>query len=140
MASMQQRAKRLPIPNEDTRPFWDGCAREELLLQRCGACGAYRHPPSPTCPKCLSTDAEWVAASGNGTVYTYVVVHQALDPAWAEDVPYVVAIVELAEGPHMLSNVVDTPVDQVTIGMPVTVCFQRASDEIVLPRFRPAAG
>jgi uncharacterized OB-fold protein len=137
--AMQQRAKPLPIPNEDTKPFWEGCAREELRLQRCRACGAYRHPPSPRCPACLSGDAAWVAASGDGTVYSYVVVHQALDPAWEGDVPYVVAIIALAEGPHLLSNVVDTPVDRVAVGMPVKVCFERATEDVVLPKFRPAA-
>src|SRR2546430_899310 len=100
---MQPRAKALPVPNEDTRPFWEGCAREVLLLQRCAACGVPRHPPSPRCPECLSADAAWVPASGQGTVYSYVVVHQALDPAWQGDVPYVVAIIALAEGPHILS-------------------------------------
>lgn len=135
---MRERAKLVPVPNEDTRLYWEGCAREELLLQQCRACGAYRHPPAPLCAQCLSRDTEWVPASGQGTVYSFVVVHQALDPAWAGDVPYVVAIVELTEGPHMLTNIVGTPVDQVAVDMPVQVVFERASDEIMLPRFRPA--
>ena len=134
---MRQRAKLIPVPNADTRPFWEGCAREELLLQRCTACGAYRHPPSPICAQCLSIDAEWISASGQGTVYSYVIVHRAFDEAWTDDVPYVVAIVELAEGPHILSNVVGTPVDTVSVGMPVAVFFERVSEEIMLPRFRP---
>jgi uncharacterized OB-fold protein len=135
---MQPRAKLVPVPNADTAPFWEGCAREELLLQRCAACGAYRHPPSPVCAQCLSADAEWVKASGRGSVYSFVVVRQAFDEAWKEDLPYVVAIIELAEGPHMLSNVVGIPVDDVSVGMPVEVFFERASAEILLPRFRPS--
>jgi uncharacterized OB-fold protein len=137
---MERRAKLVPVPNEDTRPYWEGCARGELRLQRCAACGAYRHPPSPRCARCLSPDAEWVAASGKGTVYTFVVVRQAFDAAWQDDLPYVVAVVELAEGPHLATNVVGVPVDQVTVGMPVQVVFERASDEIAVPRFRPGAG
>lgn len=135
---MANAAKPLPIPNPDTQPFWDGCARGELLLQRCLSCRTYRHPPSPRCHVCLSANHEWIRASGRGALYSYVVVHHALNPAWEEDVPYIVAIIELAEGPHIMSNLVDVPKDRVSIGMALTVCFQRASDEFVLPKFRPA--
>jgi uncharacterized protein len=132
---------RRPLPQVgdiEARLFWEGCARGELLLQRCSGCGAYRHPPSPICPTCLSTDDEWVPASGNATVYSFVIVHRAFHAAFEEQVPYVVAIVELEEGPHMLTNVVEVPPDQVTIGMPIRVCFDRVSDEVVLPKFQPA--
>ena len=136
---MAQAAKPLPIPTADSEPFWDGCKRGELLLQRCTSCQSYRHPPSPRCRNCLSPEQEWVRASGRGTVYSYVVVHQPLGPAWQAEVPYIVAIVELAEGPHMLSNIVDVAIDRVSVGMPLAVCFQPATDEIVLAKFRPAS-
>jgi uncharacterized OB-fold protein len=127
----------LPIPNPDTEPFWQGCAKGELLLQRCLPCKAYRHPPSPICHVCLSPDHEWVASNGRGTVYSFVVVHQALR-GWTGEVPYVLAVIELAEGPHVVSNILDLPPDQVRIGMAVRVFFERASEDIVLPKFRPA--
>ena len=134
---MAKAAKPLPFPTADSEPFWLGCKRSELLLQRCTSCQTYRHPPSPRCQKCLSASHEWARASGRGTVYSYVVVHQALHPAFEDEVPYVVAIVELAEGPHMLSNLIDVAIDRVRVGMPLSVCFQPASDEITLAKFRP---
>lgn len=135
---MRAPSKPLPIVDQDTQPFWEGCAQGKLLLQRCNECGAVWHPPSPVCHQCLSSANEWVEASGEGTVFSYVVVHQAFHPAFAEEVPYVVALVALAEGPHLMTNVVGVPADQVSVGMPVHVTFERASDEITLPKFRPA--
>ena len=132
--------KPLPYVDGDTRPFWEGCAKGELRLQRCLKCGAYRHPPSPICQDCLSPDHEWIATSGRGTVYTFVIVHRAFNPAWESEVPYVVAVIELAEGPHILSNVVDVSVNAVHIGMPVKVRFELASEEISLPKFAPLTG
>ncbi|MPZ12877.1 MAG: hypothetical protein GEU73_00355 [Chloroflexi bacterium] len=134
-------APRRPLPQVsdiETKPFWEGCARGEILLQRCLDCSAVRHPPSPICSGCLSSRLEWVPASGNATVYSFVVVHRAFHAAFEEDVPYVVAIVELEEGPHMLSNVVEVPPESVEIGMPLRVCFDCVSDEVTLPKFKPA--
>ena len=131
---------RRPLPivaDIEAQSFWEGCARGELLLQRCTDCGAYRHPPSPICPDCLSATHEWVPASGNATVYSFVVVQHAFNRWFEDQVPYAVAVVELEEGPHMLSNVVDVLPDQVTIGMKVRVCFDRVSDEVALPKFQP---
>ena len=130
----------IPIPSPETQPFWDGCARGELLLQRCRGCGTVWHPPSSLCPSCLSTDYEWSPASGQGTVYTYSVVHHAFRPVWESLTPYVVAVIELAEGPHMVSSVIDVPPDSMEVGMGVTVVFQRISEAISLPFFKPVAG
>ncbi len=130
-------SKPLPIPDHDTKPYWDGCLRGELLLQKCSECGAYRHPPSPICSVCLSASSEWVQASGDATVYTFVVVQRAFHPAWEGEVPYIVCIVELAEGPHIMTNLTDVDPDKVHVGMPVHVWFDQASDEISLPKFRP---
>jgi hypothetical protein len=118
-------------------PLWDGTARKELLLQRCSACGAFRHPPSPICRSCLSDQHEWVAASGRGTVYTYAVVRQALGRGWEEKVPYVVAVIELDEGPRFLTNVVNVDPDAVQIGMPVEVVYLERADAATLPLFQP---
>ena len=133
---MQKTTQPLPIPNPDTELFWQGCGRSELLLQRCLSCRSYRHPPSPICDTCLSSENEWVPASGQGTVYSFVIVRESLR-GWKFAVPYVVAIIELAEGRHMLSNVVGIPVEQVQIGMRVRVFFERVNEEISLPKFKP---
>jgi uncharacterized protein len=119
--------------------LWDGTSRKELLLQRCSACGAFRHPPSPICQNCLSNLHEWVAASGRGTLYTYAVVRQALGRGWEEKVPYIVAVIELEEGPRFLSNLVDIEPEAVQIGMPVEVTYAECADAPPLPLFRPRA-
>lgn len=126
------------LGNPDSQPFWDGCARGELLLQRCDACGAFRHPPSPICPNCLSDAAGWVRASGRGSVYTFTVVRQALARGFDEKLPYVVAVIELDEGVKFLANLVDADPETVTIGMPVEVTFEAFDGAAQLPQFRPA--
>jgi uncharacterized OB-fold protein len=131
--------KALPIVDVATKPYWDGAVRGELLLPRCQCCGAYRQPASETCPRCLSTESVWTAASGRGTIYSFAIVRQALDEAWAADVPYCVAIVALEEGPHLLTNVTGIEVEAVTVGLAVQVFFDRVSEEIALPKFRPVA-
>jgi uncharacterized OB-fold protein len=118
-------------------PLWDGTERKELLLQRCSACAVFRHPPSPICQSCLSAAHEWVAASGRGTVYTYAVVRQALGRGWEDKLPYVVAVIELDEGPRFLTNLVDVEPEAVQIGMPVEVTYVERADAATLPLFRP---
>jgi uncharacterized OB-fold protein len=127
----------IPVANLDTQPFWDGCARGELLLQRCTACQAFRHPPSPICPHCLSDQHEWVRASGRGTVYTFVVVREARARGWDKMVPYVLAVVELEEGPRMLTDLVEVEPEAVAIGMPVAVTYAELDGTTQLPLFRP---
>jgi uncharacterized protein len=129
-----------PIPSAQTQPFWDGCAQGQLLLQQCTRCHTFWHPPGPICPSCHSTEYEWTPASGTGAVYTFSVVRQAFRRAWEPLVPYVLAVIELAEGPRMISNVVEISPEEVQIGMPVTVTFQPVSETISLPLFRPAGG
>ena len=129
-----------PIPSRETQPFWDGCAKDQLLLQRCNRCQAYRHPPSPICPNCLSSEHEWVPTSGRGTVYTFSIVHHAFRRAWQPLVPYVLAVIELAEGPRLLSNVVGAAPESVQIGMDVEVIFEQISETMKLPLFRPRGG
>jgi uncharacterized protein len=127
----------IPVANPDTQPFWDGCARDELLLQRCSACGAFRHPPSPICPQCLSDRHDWIRSTGRATVYTFVVVRQALARGWEALVPYVVAVVELEEGPRFLTDLVNVAPEAVTIGMPVEVTFAELDGTTKLPLFQP---
>ena len=127
----------IPVANSDTKPFWDGCLQRQFLLQRCSNCGAYRHPPSPICPKCLSDQHAWVPASGRGKVYTFVVVREALSRGWEQLIPYVLAVVELDEGPHVLTNIVNIAPEQVAIEMLVEVTFEELDGTTMLPVFQP---
>ncbi|MEU1849224.1 OB-fold domain-containing protein [Streptomyces sp. NPDC019990] len=123
-----------PVVNRDNAGFWEGVARRELLIQRCTGCGTLRFPWLPGCNRCGCVRWDTVAASGDGTVYSYVVVHHPPSPAF--DPPYAVGLVELTEGVRIVSNVVEVPYGTVRIGMPVRLEFRRYDDELVLPVFR----
>lgn len=125
----------------DSAAFWEACQRRELRLQRCSRCGTYIHFPAPRCYACLSTEITWEAVSGNGTVYTFTVVHHAISPEFKERVPYVVAWIELEVQPglRILSNVVGCEPEDVKIGMPVRVTFAERSPGFLVPVFVPRA-
>ena len=129
--------KPLPKPNSDTRPFWDGCRGHQLKFQKCRNCHHVRWPPSVICPQCYSNDAEWITASGRGTVYTYAVYQQAFHEAFKDDIPYVTAVVELEEGPHLITNVIDCKPDELKCDMPVEVVWNDVTTEFSLPKFSP---
>ena len=128
--------KPLPRIDEVNRPYWDAAKRHELMLQKCQGCGHYRYPPGETCPRCLSDSLEWVKASGRGIIYTWAVVHQVYNQAFANEVPYTIASVELEEGPRILTNLVDCHIEDITIGMPIEVVFEDVTEEVTLPKFR----
>lgn len=128
--------KPLPRPTEDSAPFWAAARAGELRMQRCGDCGHLRFPPAVLCPRCLSDTAEWVRLSGRGTIYSWVVVHQSQHPAFNPDTPYVVAIVQLDEGPRLHGNLIDCPHERIAIGMPVEAVFQPVSDDAALVQWR----
>ena len=125
----------LPRPGSISQPFWDGCRRGELLFQRCRDCHGITFIPQAVCSHCLRENLDWEKSSGRGTIYSYSVVWRPQSPAF--QVPYVVAIMDIEDGYQMLSNIVDCDHSQVHVGMPVEVTFQRASDEITLPYFKP---
>jgi uncharacterized protein len=127
----------LPTPDQETQPFWDATQQGELLLQQCAACEHAYFYPRPFCPRCWSEDVSWLPASGRGSVYTWSVVHRNDLPPFPGRVPYVAAIVELEEGPRMMTNVVGCDLDALRVGMPVEVTFEEETDDITLPRFRP---
>lgn len=129
--------KPLPRPTEDTAPYWDAARNGELRMQKCGDCGHVRFPPSVLCPRCLSETTEWIRLSGRGTVFSWIIVHQSQYPAFNADTPYNVTIVQLDEGPRLHTNLVGCPNDQIHIGMPVEVVFEKVNDEVTLPKFRP---
>lgn len=126
------------------RPFWDGTARGELLIQTCADCGQLRMPPRPMCPACRSIDVAWTTASGRGKIWSFVVAHPPLLPAYAEFAPYPVIVVELDEDPsiRLVGNLVESPdgpinaIDPATIriGEPVQVVFAKI-DDVALPRW-----
>ena len=131
--------KPLPTISGETKPYWDHCQRGELLIQKCDSCEEYQFYPRGICANCWSNDIQWVTASGKGTVWTFTVTYQNGTPGFAEEVPYVLALVELEEGVRMFTNIVDCDPRSVSIGMPVEVTFVRATDQISVPYFKPAA-
>jgi len=129
--------KYLPRIDEESRGYWEALARHELYFQRCRDCGTKRLYPRAVCPVCLSSSTEWVRASGRGTVYTFTVTHQNQAPGYRDALPYVLAVVELAEGVRLMTNVVECAPDTVRVGMPVEIVFQDVTPEMTLPMFRP---
>ncbi|MFJ3226339.1 bifunctional MaoC family dehydratase N-terminal/OB-fold nucleic acid binding domain-containing protein [Streptomyces sp. NPDC086783] len=127
-----------PVINRDNAGFWEGVGRGRLLIQRCAACRTLRFPWLPGCNACGSPEWDTVEASGEGTVYSYVVMHHPPFPAF--DPPYAVGLIELAEGVRMVSDVVGVPYDEVRIGMPVRLRFERCDEELVLPLFAAVEG
>lgn len=125
-----------PVATTLTAPFWEGTRAGRLLLQRCGDCGHWRWIPKLACPACWSEAYDWEQASGRGSLYSYTVVHRPVDPARFEP-PYLLALVALEEGPHMLTNLVKCAPDDARIGMPVEVRFERLDDEFTLYPFAP---
>ncbi len=125
-----------PVVSPDTKFFWDGMSAGELRIQRCGGCGALRHPPGPSCPQCGSAEPGYVRAAGTGTVFSYVVHHHP--PVPGKQLPLVIALVELDEGVRLLAEMPGVAADQVRIGMPVQIEYLRVDDDLTLPAWRPA--
>jgi uncharacterized OB-fold protein len=124
----------LPVPDGDTKPYWDAAKEHRLLIQRCQDCEQAIFYPRSLCPHCMSDRIDWIEATGKGRVYSYTVVHQS-PPAFADSVPYVVALIDLDEGVRLMSNVVGSPPAAVKIGARVEVEFDDVTPEISLPKF-----
>ena len=129
----------LPQPDLETEPFWAAAKDGRLLIKRCSACGKPHFYPRPFCPFCWSDAVEWEEASGRATLYTWSVVRRNDLPPFPERVPYVAAIVDLAEGPRMMTNVVDCEFDAITMGMELEAVFHPISDDITIVQFRPVS-
>jgi uncharacterized protein len=128
----------LPTPDPSTEAYWQAASGGTLLIKRCDACGRHHFYPRPFCPHCWSDRVDWVAASGRATLYTYSVVRTNGLPPFADRVPYVAAIVELEEGPRMMTNVIDFDEDDLRIGMDLTLAWRPLEGELTAPVFRPA--
>jgi len=126
----------LPAITPLTRPFWDAASQGRLMLPRCNACQRHFFRPEVACTHCFATDWQWVDASGRGSLYSYSVLHKA--PAPGFQVPLVLAVVELDEGPCMFSNLVGVEMGDIRIDMPLQVAFEQVGAGIFLPRFRAA--
>jgi uncharacterized OB-fold protein len=130
--------KPLPITTDGSGPFWEACRRLELVIQECSACGHRRWPIGPACTACLSTDFAWVQLPGTGELLSWIVYHQSFNAAWAPDLPYNVALIRVDGAHTMISNLVDVEPDAIVAGMPVRVVFDDVTDEVSIPKFRPA--
>lgn len=130
----------LPTPKPDITPeteeFWDATTDRELLLRRCPDCKTVYHYPRTLCPNCLNDDTEWIEASGNGVVYSYTVIRQTRGE-YSDSTPYILAYVELEEGPRIMTNIVSCDPDDVTVGQKVTVIFDDVDEDVALYRFTP---
>ena len=126
----------LPTPNAESQAFWDACADGRLTLARCSACDAVQFPPQDSCTACGASTGEPSEASGRGTVFTFTVNHRAPGPAFAERAPYVIALIDLEEGPRLMMNVINCAPEDVTIGMAVRVTFEKRGD-MALPQAEP---
>ena len=127
----------LPSPNALTAPYWQAAQQRELKLPQCEACAKFHFYPRSACPYCGSTQLTWQAVSGHGEVYSFTVVHRAPSKGFEAMVPYVVAVVALAEGPHLMTRLTHLQADAVRIGLQVRVDFEKQDDETTSPVFRP---
>ena len=130
--------KPLPVIDPDSAPYWRAAKEHRLLLKRCSSCDRAHFYPRELCPHCHSDAVEWFEAQGTGSVYSYTIARRPAGPAFKPDAPYVVAIVELDEGARMMTNIVGCPPESVRIGQRVVVAYEDVTDEVSLPKFRPA--
>ena len=135
-------AKPVPVPDTASAPFFAGALRGELILLRCSACRTFQSPTAyigvpvrPRCVACFAAALEWAPSSGRAKLYSYVLMHKVYDAAFAADVPYNIAVVETDEGVRLTSQVVES--GALEIGMALEVTFERVSDEVAIPKFRP---
>ena len=132
--------KPVPRPEQESLLFWMGCKKRELLIQRCRACARYQYYPRAVCVHCLADDPEWVRVSGRGTIYSYTVTYQNASPGFRDELPYVLALVDLDVGVRMTTNIVGAKPEELRVGLPVQVAFEDITPDIALPKFRLVKG
>lgn len=130
----------LPEVTALTAPFWEAARERRLVVQRCSDCGAYRFPPERGCYACASRAYVWVPVSGRATLYSWTVAYPPLLPYFAARAPWPVAVVELAEGPRLVTNLVGVPVEAYRVGLPLVVDFEDVAEDVTLVVFRPVGG
>ncbi len=135
---MAEYSKPLPEITAESKPFWDACARHQFLVQKCPACGTVQYYPRSVCAACWSPDVDWVPSAGRGRVYTFTVTHRTQARGFRDELPYVLAWIELDEGVQVMSNIVGVDVAKVSIGMPVRVTFDDVKEGFSIPKFTAA--
>lgn len=125
-----------PVVNADSDAYWAGAARQKLLLRRCRACETLHFMPRHLCPNCWSDDLEWIEASGKGHIHSFTIIRRAADPAFVPICPYVVALIDLHEGPRMMANILGDNALDARIGAEVQVIFEDRGGEAKVPQFR----
>jgi uncharacterized OB-fold protein len=128
-------AKPVPEPNRDSKPYWDALHEGRLVIQACAACGKLRHYPRPVCDACFSMEVTWRQASGRGRIHSWTVAHHPFHPGFKSELPYVLATVDLEEDVRMVAQLRGVAPDEVAVGLPVEVAFDRATEELTLPVF-----
>jgi uncharacterized protein len=139
MATAYSKPLPRPLSPEMTRPFWEAAKRHELVMPRCTTCDHLFFYPRSECPRCLSNHLEWMQVSGRGRLHTYTVVYQPANAAFRDDTPYIYAVVQLDEGPRMVSNVVQCDLDAVKVDMPLEAIFDDVTPECTLVKFKPVS-
>ena len=134
---MAEYPKPIPEPDEKSAPWFAGTTRHELLLQHCRTCDGYQWPVWEHCNACWATDLEWAPSKGQGTVFTWALMHQIIDPAFAAEAPYNVAVVELDEGPRLNTQIAAAAPGEIRVGLRVEVDWDDIAPHVSLPRFRP---
>ena len=129
--------KPVPKPSPESVPYWKAAAQHRLELPQCEACEQFWFPPSRSCPHCLSDKVGWTQVSGRGKVFSFVIYDRVYHPAFAEEVPYVVAVIELDEGPRLVSNIVAIAPDDVRCEMKVQAVFKDVAPDVAIPCFEP---
>jgi uncharacterized OB-fold protein len=137
---MSSVVKPVPRPSAESLPYWEGAREKKLLLQHCRSCGEFWFPPSARCRHCLSHNFAWEEVSGQGRIYSFVVYHRHYHPAFEDELPYVVAIIELDEGPRLLSNIVGGPSQDVRCDLPVRAVFEDGGHGTNIPKFEICNG
>jgi uncharacterized protein len=130
----------VPGSTELTAPYWEAAREGRLVVQQCQDCRQVWHPPLPSCPHCHSANLGWLETRGAGTVYTCTVVRHPTHFAFADKIPYAIALVELAEGPRLVTAITGCAPDEVRVGLPVHVVFRDVADGVTIPYFEPSDG
>jgi uncharacterized OB-fold protein len=139
MADATNYKKPVPIPDEASQPFFEGAREHRLMIQQCTTCETIMWPVKSRCSNCLNPTVSWVQASGEGTLYSFALMHQVY-PGFADEVPYNIAQVDLEEGLRITSNVIGCSNADLQIGMPLEVTFEDITNQVTLPKFKPRGG
>lgn len=131
--------KFMPRPRPETAVWWESCRDHKLMIQRCSQCGKFQFYPRIVCSTCMSDQVDLVQSCGRGKLVTFTICRLPVAQAYAADLPYVVALIQLEEGPTMMSNIVQCDPESVVTGMSLEVIFETWSDEITMPQFRPVS-